>query len=128
MRRPAGEQTVVGTLLGSVDGQMVDLQTCFSVPLDHADGSLVVDGEYMQKMLKFHRKVNPKEALVGLYISGQEIDLTAVNLFQYYQSISKDKKNGSPLAGSPLILLIDPTMQNNRLSIKVHTLSFLLTR
>jgi uncharacterized protein YcfJ len=32
MRRPQDENTVVGTLLGSVDGQMVDLQTCFSVP------------------------------------------------------------------------------------------------
>lgn len=110
MRRPAGEKTVVGTLLGSVDGQMVEIQTCFSVPLDREDGSLIIDKEYLHKMLKFHRKVNPKEDLIGLYISGQDLDLTAVTLFQYYQTISKDKKNKSPLAGSPLILLIDPTM------------------
>jgi hypothetical protein len=71
MRRPAGENTVVGTLLGSVDGMQVEMQSCFSVPIDHDDdGSLLVDMEYQQKMLKFHRKVNPKEGLIGLYISG----------------------------------------------------------
>ena len=31
----------------------------------------------------------------------------------------KDKKNKSPLAGNPLLMLIDPTMKNNRLAIKV---------
>lgn len=100
MRRPTGENTVVGTLLGSVDGQLVEMQSCFSVPIDHEDdGSLSVDMEYQTKMLKFHRKVNPKEGLIGLYISGQSIDSTAVHLFQYYQSISRDKKNKSPLTG-----------------------------
>jgi hypothetical protein len=32
-------------------------------------------------MLKFHRKVNPKEDLIGLYVSGQEIDATVLSLF-----------------------------------------------
>jgi len=71
MRRPAGENTVVGTLLGSVDGQLVEMQSCFSVPIDHeSDGTYSVDMEYQSKMLKFHRKVNPKEGLIGFYYSG----------------------------------------------------------
>jgi hypothetical protein len=76
--------------------------------------------EYQQKMLKFHRRVNPKEGLIGMYISGSEIDSQTALLFQYYQTISKDIKNKSPLAGQQLILLIDPTMQGNQLSIKVR--------
>ncbi len=44
-------------------------------------------------MLKFHRKVNPKEGLVGFYISGSQIDQTAVTLFKFYQDLSRDKKN-----------------------------------
>lgn len=73
-------------------------------------------------MLKFHRKVNPKEDMVGLYLSGTNIDITVLSLFQYFQKISKDKKNKSPLAGNPLLMLIDPTMKNNRLAIKVLSL------
>ena len=85
LRRPQGENTVVGTLLGGVDGQLVDIQTCFSVPLERdQDKSLSLDRDYLQKMLKFHRKVNPKEDLVGLYVSGENITAEILGLFQYY--------------------------------------------
>jgi len=54
---------------------MVDVQTSFSVPLDQEeDGGIIIDKDYLQKMLKFHRKVNLKEGLLGLYISGNNID------------------------------------------------------
>lgn len=93
------------------------------MPLDQEeDGSIIIDKEYLNKMLKFHRKVNPKEGLLGFYISGSSIDQTAVTLFKFYQDLSRDKKNKSPLSGQPLMLMIDPTMQGNRLSIKVKTL------
>lgn len=90
------------------------------MPLDQEeDGGIIIDKEYLNKMLKFHRKVNPKEGLLGFYISGSSIDQTAVMLFKFYQDLSRDKKNKSPLLGQPLMLMIDPTMQGNRLSIKV---------
>ena len=48
MRRPTNEKTVVGKILGSVDGQMVEIQTCFSVPLDRDDDkSVILDKEYL---------------------------------------------------------------------------------
>jgi translation initiation factor 3 subunit F len=48
MRRPQNEQTVVGTLLGSVDGQIVDLQTCFSIPTEtNAKKNVVIDDQYL---------------------------------------------------------------------------------
>lgn len=120
LRRPQGENTVVGTLLGGVDGQLVDIQTCFSVPFEKEEKEgFVLDKDYLHKMLKFHRKVNPKEDLVGLYVSGDKIDATILALFNYYQQLSKEKKNKSPLQGQPLMLMIDPTMKNNKLSIKV---------
>jgi translation initiation factor 3 subunit F len=34
LRRPESQKTVVGTLLGTLDGQVVDIQTCFSVPIE----------------------------------------------------------------------------------------------
>jgi len=70
------------------------------VPLDQEeDGSIIIDKDYLNKMLKFHRKVNPKEGLLGFYISGSSIDQTAVTLFKFYQDLSRDKKNKSPLMG-----------------------------
>ena len=79
---------MVGTLLGSVDGQMVDLQTCFSVPTNiQSEGksqNVIVDQEYLQKMLNFHRRVNPKEDLIGFYMSGTEINDQIIMMFKYF--------------------------------------------
>lgn len=124
MRRPQDEPNVIGTLLGSVDGQMVDLQTCFSVPastqIEGKERQFIVDQDYLEKMLKFHRRVNPKEDIIGFYMSGTEIDSQVLAMFQMFQGICAKQKNVTSLAGNPLLLLIDPTMQNNRLSIKVR--------
>jgi len=74
LRRPTDQKTVVGTILGSVDNTKVDITTCFSVPLSEEDEDgqkiFVLDKDYLAKMLKFYRKVNPKEGLIGLYLSG----------------------------------------------------------
>jgi len=54
MRRPANQQTVVGTLLGSVEGSRIDIQTSFAVPLSMEKGDeIVFDFEYASKMLTF---------------------------------------------------------------------------
>jgi hypothetical protein len=64
---------------------LVDIQTCFSVPLEKENqNSYILDEDYLQKMLKFHRKVNPKEDLVGFYVSGEKIDTNKIVLFEYY--------------------------------------------
>lgn len=73
-------------------------------------------------MLKFHRKVNPKEGLIGFYKTGEVIDESTLQLYSYYNQLLKDPKNKG-LLSVPLLFLIDPTMQNNRLTIKV--LSFI---
>ena len=46
LRRPDDQATVIGTLLGSVDGSKVDIQTSFSCPLSlGSDGSIITDKE-----------------------------------------------------------------------------------
>ena len=119
LRRPEDQSTVIGTLLGSVDGTKVDIQTSFSCPLSLSqDGRIVTDTEFTERMLKFHRKVNPKEGLIGFYKTGSALDESTLNLYQYYLQLLQDPKNKGLLA-QPLLFLIDPTMQNNRLAIKV---------
>ena len=61
MRRPENQTTVVGTILGSVDGSRIDLQTCFPVPISLGkDGTIEFDTEYASKMLNFQRKIKMK--------------------------------------------------------------------
>ena len=70
-------------------------------------------------MLKFHRKVNPKEGLIGFYKTGKVIDEPTVHIYRYYQELVSDSKNKG-LLSQPLLFLIDPTMSDNRLTIKVR--------
>lgn len=67
---------MVGTLLGTIDGSQIEIFSCFPVPqyYDKEQKDLIIDSEYMQKMLKFYRKVNPKEGLLGMYISSKKLD------------------------------------------------------
>lgn len=114
---------MAGTLLGFADGNNIDIQTCFGVPLTLAGDQgekmeLIIDMEYNQKMLKFQRKVNPKEGLIGMYMTGQSIQKAQIFLYTHYQKLNNEKKNKA-LLKSPLLLLIDPTMQENKLSLKV---------
>jgi hypothetical protein len=123
LRRPQDQKDVAGALLGYADGNNIDIQTCFGVPLTLTKGEkaeLVIDKDYCQKMLKFQRKVNPKEGLVGLYMTGQSIEAGDLTLYTYFQELTKEKKNMS-VVKSPLLLLIDPTMKDNKLSIKVSS-------
>ena len=78
----------------------------------------MTDTEFTERMLKFHRKVNPKEGLIGFYKTGSALDETTLSIYQYYLQLLQDSKNKG-LLSQPLLFLIDPTMQANRLSIKV---------
>ena len=71
-------------------------------------------------MLKFHRKVNPKEGLIGFYKTGSEIDESTLAIYGYYLQLLRDPKNKGLLT-QPLLFLIDPTMEKNKLTIKVGT-------
>lgn len=69
-------------------------------------------------MLNFHTKINRKEHLIGFYKTGSQVDETTFLIFWHYIRQLKSQKNNGVLP-KPIILLIDPTMTNNKLSIKV---------
>jgi hypothetical protein len=76
-------------------------------------------------MLKFHRKVNPKEGLLGVYITAKELNEQGIAIVNYFQEQIKQQKSKA-LISFPLIMMVDPTLQENKLSIKVRFLIFLL--
>ena len=121
LRKPEDQgEVVVGTLLGTIDGTQIDIHSSFAVPqyFDKDSGDLMIDTEYMQKMLKFHRKVNPNEGLLGMYISCKKLDKHGLALVAYFQELFQNEKKKA-LLSFPLIMMVDPTLSENKLSIKV---------
>ena len=110
----------MGALLGNVDGSNVGIQTSFGIPFSQQkDGSVTqVDFDYAEKMQRFHRKVNPKEGMIGLYKSGKVVDKDTIEIwYEYMQKLMTNSK--SAILPQPLLLLIDPEMTDNKLAIKV---------
>jgi hypothetical protein len=75
----------------------------------------------MQKMLKFHRKVNPNEGILGLYISCKKLDEHGQALVQYFNDLFMAEQKKA-LLNFPLIMMVDPTLSENKLSVKVRYL------
>ena len=90
---------------------------------DREARDLVIDTEYMQKMLKFHRKVNPNEGLLGMYISCKKLDDHGLALVSYFQELFQNEKKKA-LISFPLIMMVDPTLSGNKLSIKVSITTY----
>jgi len=76
---------VIGTLLGTSDGKMIDISNCFPMTLmnqardndnqeNDGDLELAFDTDYVKKMIKFHKTVNDKESFLGCYISTTNLD------------------------------------------------------
>jgi hypothetical protein len=87
LRKPEDHQIVVGVLLGTIDGTQYDISSCFAVPMakeSDSDQEFIIDSEYLEKMLKFYRKVNPKEGLLGLYISSKNLDEAGLHIVGYF--------------------------------------------
>ncbi len=87
LRKPEDQgDIVVGALLGTIDGTQIDICSSFAAPqyYDEDATDLVIDKEYMQKMLKFHRKVNPNEGLLGMYISCKKLDKQGLACLTYF--------------------------------------------
>lgn len=120
---------VIGALLGTVDGKIIDISNCFPMTItqkvtgddEHsaAGPELIFDTEYVKKMMKFYKQVNEQETMVGAYISSTHMDKQSMTIVQYFISLFKNKHVRSPLP-SPIIMLFDPELQNNKLDIKVR--------
>jgi len=121
---------VIGALLGTVDGKMIDISNCFPMTITQksqgedegygaAGPELIFDTEYVKKMIKFYKTVNEQENIVGAYISSTNLDKQSMTIIQYFISLFKNKTVRSMLP-SPIVLLFDPELQNNKLDIKVR--------
>jgi len=69
LRRTDQQERVIGTLLGRRTENEIEIRTAFAVLHSETDEQVAVDTEYHRTMYELHRKVNPKEGIVGWYVT-----------------------------------------------------------
>ncbi|XP_051865302.1 eukaryotic translation initiation factor 3 subunit F [Pristis pectinata] len=109
-RRSEEARRGIGTLLGTVDKQTVEITNCFSVPHNESEDEVAVDMEFAKNMYELHRKVAPNEVIVGWFATGHDITEHSVLIHEYY---SREAQN-------PVHLTVDTTLLNGRMSIKAY--------
>jgi len=106
-RRNDGQDRVIGTLLGTVVGNCVEITNSFPVPHNENEDIVAVDMEYHRTLYELHQRVNSKEIIVGWYATGREITEHSVLIHEFY---SRETDN-------PVHLTIDPAMTNGSMKI-----------
>ncbi|KAF9972004.1 hypothetical protein BGZ73_004930 [Actinomortierella ambigua] len=114
LRRNAGQDRVIGTLLGvrSEDGAEVEIKGCYPVPHLETKDQVEVDMDYHRTMFELHKQVNPKEVIVGWYATGAELNSYSALIHDFYQK---------EVSSFPAVhLTMDTALTNERLGVKTY--------
>ncbi|KAF2150597.1 eukaryotic translation initiation factor 3 subunit F [Myriangium duriaei CBS 260.36] len=86
VRRPDGQERVIGTLLGSRsdDGSEIEIKNCYAVPHTETQEQVEVDMDYQKTMLALHLRANPKEVLIGWYATSPELNTFSALIQNFY--------------------------------------------
>jgi len=101
---------VIGTLVGNVDKQSVEVTNCFCIPHKEYEERVEADIVYAQDMYELNRKVAPHETLVGWFATGSEITSHSALIHDYYARETKD----------PIHLTLDTTLTSGRVTMKAY--------
>lgn len=109
-RRSQDSHRVIGTLVGSVDKQCVEVTNCFCIPHKEYEERVEADIVYAQDMYELNKKVAPHEQLVGWFATGSDITSHSALIHDYYARETKD----------PIHLTLDTTLVNGRIAMKAY--------
>merc|ERR1711973_109921 len=109
-RRSIDNHRVIGTLVGSVDKQCVEVTKCFCVPHKEYEDRVEVELQYAQDMYELNKKVSPGESLVGWFATGSDINPHSALIHDYYARETKD----------PIHLTVDTTLNSGKMGIKAY--------
>jgi translation initiation factor 3 subunit F len=107
-RRSMENHRVIGTLVGSVDKQSIEVTNCFCVPHKEYEERVEADLQYAQDMFELNKKVAPAEQLVGWFATGSEITSHSALIHDYYGRETKD----------PVHLTVDTTLNSGKVALK----------
>ena len=109
-RRNADSHRVIGTLVGNVDKQSIEVTNCFCIPHKEYEERVEADIVYAQEMFELNKKVAPHEALVGWFATGCDITSHSALIHDYYARETKD----------PIHLTLDTTLNSGRVNMKAY--------
>ena len=109
-RRSQENHRVIGTLVGSVDKQCVEVTNCFCIPHKEYEERVEADIVYAQDMFELNKKVAPHEQLVGWFATGSEITSHSALIHDYYARETRD----------PIHLTLDTTLVQGRVAMKAY--------
>jgi len=109
-RRNADSHRVIGTLVGNVDKQSIEVTNCFCIPHKEYEERVEADIVYAQEMFELNKKVAPHEALVGWFATGSDITSHSALIHDYYARETKD----------PIHLTLDTTLNSGRVNMKAY--------
>ena len=110
-RREENQQRVIGTLLGTVDDAgTVTVCSGFPVPHTETEEQVAVNTDFHATMLQLHRRVFPKQQVVGWYSTGVEVNDSSILFHEFYgQEVER-----------PIHLLLDQGLGESRMSCKAY--------
>jgi len=111
MRREKDSERVIGTLLGTIEAGIVNVNSCFIVPHTEVQ-QVAVNIEFHQIMVKLHGEINPEEQIVG-WFSTHKTDCIAnsVLMNDFYWKEMND---------TPVHIIVDPTFQGGELGVRCY--------
>lgn len=114
LRRAEGQERVIGTLLGHVEGSAVEITGSFAVPhLENGD-EVAVGRDYHTNMYELHQRVNESEVVVGWYAAGPNLlDDHSALIHQFYSSVCE----------LPVHLVLDTSLQGDKLDVSAYVSS-----
>jgi translation initiation factor 3 subunit F len=115
LRLRENETIAVGALLGNKsDNGEIEIRNSFPIPLKKVVDDYAIDKEYFKEMLLLHKRVNSKETVIGWYSTGNEIT-----------DLINEIHNTFPSEVEPVLLLVDTSLSDKKLGIKVFKRSYM---
>ena len=104
---------VIGTLLGRIDGNTVEITNCFAVPHAERGDEVAIGKDFNKKMLALHMR-SSKEIVVGWYASAADclVADTSSLIHEFYAGECEDR--------DPVHLVVDTRMIVDCLQIKAY--------
>ena len=115
-RRSDLSTRVIGTLLGSKNGNNVEVTDCYGVPFmeEEDEIKIKINQEYNNQMYAAHRRISKKEEIIGWYsttaVNGAFLTNTSSYINSHYAKQVDDD--------APIHLVVDSTLKGQTMAIR----------
>ena len=120
VRRGDHEARVIGTLLGTSNGKVLEVTDCYAVPFQESKGSeklyVGIDEEFHKSMFVFAKRVNKKEQVLGWYASTTPSGAYIIDQSSLINDFYTRKTEFG--AVNPLHLVVDTTLSGQDIKIR----------